>query len=173
MKVIKKVINLFFFRNRSALDFVCLVYSKPLEKDVSSDTSGNFRRLLISLLQGQRPETTEVNVDDAKRDAQDLVEAGIAKFGTDESKFNSLFCDRSDPQLRAIFNEYAKLTGKSIGRVRFESNNSIFFVVLEESVKSEASGDLQKGLFAIIRCVRSRPVFFAEQLRHSMKVRAN
>jgi len=108
---------------------VCLVYSKTLEKDVSSDTSGNFRRLLISLLQGQRPETTEVNVDDAKRDAQALVEAGIAKFGTDESKFNTLFCDRSDPQLRAIFNEYAKLTGKSIGRVRFESSDSILFLL--------------------------------------------
>lgn len=93
-----------------------LVYSKPLEKDVKSDTSGDFRRLLVSLLQGQRPETTEVNVDQAKQDAQTFVDAGEAKWGTDESKFNTLFCNRSDPQLRAMFNEYAKLTGKSIGK---------------------------------------------------------
>ncbi|CAF0755465.1 unnamed protein product [Rotaria sordida] len=129
------------------------MYSKALEKDVKSDTSGNFRRLLVSLMQGRRPETTEVNVEQAKQDAQSLLDAGAAKFGTDESRFNVLFCDRSDPQLRAIFNEYAKLTGKSI----------------EESVKSETSGDLQRGLLAIIRCVRSRPHFFAEQLRKSMK----
>ena len=88
------------------------MYSKPLEQDVKSDTSGHFRHLLISLLQGKRPETTQVNVDQAKQDAQALVDAGQAKFGTDESKFNTLFCDRSDPQLRAIFDEYAKITGQ-------------------------------------------------------------
>ena len=102
-------INLFYF-------LLLLVYSKSLEKDVKSDTSGDFRRLLVSLLQGNRPETTEVNVEQAKQDAQALIDAGQAKFGTDESKFNALFCDRSDSQLRAIFNEFAKLTGKSIGK---------------------------------------------------------
>jgi hypothetical protein len=74
---------------------------------------------LVSLLQGKRPETTEVNVEEAKQDAQSLIEAGQAKFGTDESKFNNLFCDRSDSQLRAIFNEFAKLTGKSVGKIFF------------------------------------------------------
>ncbi|CAF4136992.1 unnamed protein product, partial [Rotaria magnacalcarata] len=91
------------------------MYSKALEKDVKSDTSGDFRHLLVSLLQGRRPETTEVNVTEAQKDAQELIDAGKAKFGTDESKFNALFCDRSDAQLRGIFNEYAKLTGNSVG----------------------------------------------------------
>jgi hypothetical protein len=95
-----------------------IVYGKSLEKDVKSDTSGNFRRLLVSLLQGHRPETVEFNVEQAKEDAQALIDAGQAKFGTDESKFNVLFCDRSDPQMRAIFNEYVKSTGKSIGKNR-------------------------------------------------------
>ena len=91
------------------------MYSKTLEKDVRSDTSRHFRRLLVSLMQGQRPDTTEVNVEEAKDDAQSLIDAGAAKFGTDESRFNVLFCDRSDSQLRAIFNEFAKLTGQSVG----------------------------------------------------------
>ena len=111
-----------------------LVYSKPLEKDVKSDTSGHFRRLLISLLQGRRPDTTEVNVDQAKQDAQSLLDAGAAKFGTDESRFNVLFCDRSDSQLRAIFDEYAKLTGKSIGtRANLESLLGYSYVSLSVS----------------------------------------
>ena len=37
-------------------------------------------------------------------------------------------------------------------------------------IESETSGDLKRGLLAIVRCVRSRPTFFAEQLRKSMKV---
>jgi hypothetical protein len=102
-----------------------LVYATALEKDVKSDTSGHFRRLLVSLLQGQRPDTTEVNVDQAKKDAQELVDAGQAKFGTDESKFNTLFCDRSDPQLRAILNEFAKITGKSVGKIFILINHFI------------------------------------------------
>ena len=97
------------------------MYSKTLEKHVTSHTSKTFRRLLIALLQGKRPETTEVNVEEAKRDAQSLIDAGQAKFGTDEARFITLFCDRSDSQLRAIFNEFAKLTGKSVGKSKFVS----------------------------------------------------
>ncbi len=92
------------------------MYSKPLEKDVKSDTSGNFRRLLVALMQGQRPETAEANVDEVKQDAQALMNGGPAKFGTDEAIFNALFCDRSDSQLRSIFNEFTKRTGKPIGK---------------------------------------------------------
>jgi hypothetical protein len=158
---------LFIFKN---IFFCFLVYSKALEKDVKSDTSGDFRRLLVSLMQGRRPETTEINVEQAKQDAQSLLDAGAAKFGTDEAKFNVLFCDRSDPQLRAIFNEYAKITGKSIGKKFILIIHLIILIFTEEAVKSETSGDLQKGILAIIRCVRSRPFFFAEQLRKAMKV---
>jgi hypothetical protein len=114
---IKKVyLNINLDLNIYLFLFFSLVYSKPLEKDVKSDTSGDFRRLLVSLMQGKRPETTEVNVDQAKQDAQSLLDAGAAKFGTDEARFNVLFCDRSDSQLRAIFDQYAKITGKSIGK---------------------------------------------------------
>ncbi len=92
------------------------MYSKPLEKDVKSDTSGDFCRLLVALMQGQRPETTEVNIEQIKRDAKALIDAGSAKFRTDEAKFNALFCKRSDSQLKAIFDQVAKLSGTTIGR---------------------------------------------------------
>ena len=104
------------------------MYSKPLEKDVKSDTSGNFRRLLVALMQGQRPETTDVNVKEVKQDVQALIDAGPAKFGTDESTFNALFCDRSDSQLRAIFDEFNKRTGKSIGK-NFKMNLFFFLKI--------------------------------------------
>ena len=95
------------------------MFSRTLDQDVSSDTTKTFRHLLISLLQGQRPDVNEVNVKEAKRDAQSLVQAGQAKFETDEARFITLFCNRSDSQLREIFNEFAKLTGKSVGKRRF------------------------------------------------------
>uniref|UniRef100_A0A668AMZ6 Annexin n=1 Tax=Myripristis murdjan TaxID=586833 RepID=A0A668AMZ6_9TELE len=76
-------------------------YKKSLEDAISGDTSGHFRRLLISL-------------------AQALYAAGENKLGTDESKFNAILCARSKPHLRAVFHEYQQMCGrdieKSIGR---------------------------------------------------------
>jgi hypothetical protein len=92
------------------------VYSKPLDKDIRSDTSGDFRRLLVALMQGQRPETIHINAEQVKKDAQSLMNAGSEKFGGDQAKFNTLFCERSDAQLKAIFNKFSELAGKSIGK---------------------------------------------------------
>lgn len=41
---------------------------------------------------------------------------------------------------------------------------------LEEKVKSKTKGDHQRTLLAIIRCIQSRPHFFAEQLNKAIKV---
>jgi hypothetical protein len=46
----------------------------------------------------------------------------------------------------------------------------INFFDLEEMVKKETSGDHQRGILAVIRCIKSRPHFFAEQLRNAIKV---
>ncbi|XP_075894343.1 uncharacterized protein LOC142896526 isoform X3 [Nelusetta ayraudi] len=45
-------------------------YKKSLEDHISGDTSGHFRRLLVSLAQGNRDERETVDVSLAKQDAQ-------------------------------------------------------------------------------------------------------
>lgn len=99
-------------------DFLLVVYSKPLEKDVKSDTSGDFRRLLVDLMQGKRPETIDVNLDQVKKDAQALIDAGPAKFGTEQPLFNRLVCERSDAELKSIVKKYDELSGKSLGKTQ-------------------------------------------------------
>uniref|UniRef100_A0A674AUS1 Annexin n=1 Tax=Salmo trutta TaxID=8032 RepID=A0A674AUS1_SALTR len=76
-------------------------YKKSLEDAISGDTSGHFRRLLISLAQGNRDERETVDISVAKQDAQALYAAGENKVGTDESKFNAILCSRSKSHLRA------------------------------------------------------------------------
>jgi hypothetical protein len=70
------------------------VYKKKLEDDVISDTSGAYKKLLVSLLTASRPEINEVDMNLVRKDVDELVQAGIKKLGTDESKFNVIFGTR-------------------------------------------------------------------------------
>jgi hypothetical protein len=65
-----------------------------LADDVSGDTSGDYRKLLLSLVAANRPETNDVNMNIVEKDVDDLIAAGIKKLGTDEAKFNEIFAKR-------------------------------------------------------------------------------
>lgn len=71
-----------------------VVFNRSLEKDVVGDTSGHLRKILLALLQGQRPDSNEVNEDEAENDARTLFEAGEKKWGTDEAKFVDIISSR-------------------------------------------------------------------------------
>ncbi|XP_053196873.1 annexin A11b isoform X2 [Scomber japonicus] len=128
-------------------------YGKTLEDAISSDTSGHFRRLLISLSQGNRDERETVDISLAKQDAQKLYAAGENKVGTDESQFNAILCARSKPHLRAVFQEYQKMCGRDI----------------EKSICREMSGNVESGMVAVVKCIKHTPAFFAERLHKAMK----
>ncbi|XP_071106712.1 annexin-B12-like [Haliotis cracherodii] len=151
-----------------------------IEKDIEDDTSGDFKRLLISASQGNRYEISrdsleaaveEVVVDDhatgmfqvnytklcdmekARRDAQLLFKAGEDRWGTDEETFNRIFSTRDYYTMRTIYNEYVKITQRDI----------------LNSVDRETSGNFRKGLYAVAMNIRCRPMYFAEKLRDAMK----
>ncbi|XP_067899155.1 annexin A6 [Heterodontus francisci] len=127
-------------------------YHKSLEDDLSSDTSGHFRRLLISLIQGNREEG-EADLTRAIEDAKELCGSTDEDSGSMESKFISILCMRSYPHLRRVFQDYIKLTNKDI----------------EQIIKNDISGDLRNALIAIVRSIKNKPAFFAERLYKSMK----
>lgn len=70
-------------------------HGKKLEESIVSETSGNLKRLLVALLQANRPEGNTIDRRKARNDAKALFEAGEKKFGTDESRFNVILCSRS------------------------------------------------------------------------------
>lgn len=63
------------------------MFNRELEKDIIDDTSGDFKSVLVSLLQANRPTGNMVDVTQAKFDAGQLVKAGVSKKGTDEVSF--------------------------------------------------------------------------------------
>ncbi|CAL9687530.1 unnamed protein product [Knipowitschia caucasica] len=128
-------------------------YKKKMEDEISSDTSGHFRRLLVSLAQGNRDEREHVDMSMAAQDAQALYSAGELKLGTDESKFNAILCARSKTHLRAVFMEYQRMCGRDI----------------EKSIGREMSGDLESGMLAVVKCIKNTTGYFAERLYKAMK----
>uniref|UniRef100_UPI003AAB5AD8 annexin A4-like isoform X3 n=1 Tax=Centroberyx gerrardi TaxID=166262 RepID=UPI003AAB5AD8 len=128
-------------------------YGKTLEDAIINDTSGHFRRLLVSLCQGNRDERETVDIALAKQDAQKLYAAGENKVGTDESQFNAILCARSKPHLRAVFHEYQQMCGRDI----------------EKSICREMSGNVESGMVAVVKCIRNTPGYFAGRLHKAMQ----
>ncbi|XP_005410993.1 PREDICTED: annexin A13 isoform X2 [Chinchilla lanigera] len=129
------------------------LFNKSLESDVKGDTSGNLRKILVSLLQADRDEGDEVDKELAGQDAKDLYDAGEGRWGTDELAFNEVLAKRSYKQLRATFLAYQLLIGKD----------------MEEAIEEETSGDLQKAYLTLVRCARDLEGYFADRLYKAMK----
>ncbi|XP_031556011.1 annexin-B12-like isoform X2 [Actinia tenebrosa] len=129
------------------------LFERDMEKDIAGDTSGHFKKFLISLAQAYREETDQVDIHKARASAEALYKAGEGRWGTDEAKFNSVLASKSFPQLRAVFDEYSKICKYDI----------------EESIRREMSGDLKDGMVSIVQVVRNAPGFFAQKLYKSMK----
>jgi annexin A7/11 len=129
-----------------------LKFSRDLEKDLMNETSGHFKRLVVSLATANRMENQPVDIEKAKRDAMELYQAGEKILGTDESKFNQILCSQGYDQLRLVFQEYRKISSRG----------------LDQAIKNEMSGDLEKGMLAIVSVVESKYGFFAHKLHSSM-----
>jgi len=55
-------------------------FDRDLEKDIVSDTSGHFRRLLVSVCTAGRDESAHVDMAKAEKEAQDIYAVIIQPF---------------------------------------------------------------------------------------------
>ncbi|KAI5637296.1 annexin domain-containing protein [Phthorimaea operculella] len=120
------------------------LYNRPLAEHMCSETSGDFRRLLTLIVTGARDEEKGVDPARAQEAAQQLFDAGEAKWGTDEEIFN---------KLRLVFEEYKNLSGRTI----------------EQAIKAEIGGELKEAYVALVECVENAAAWFAQRLRNAMQ----
>ena len=128
-------------------------YKVELEDDVKGDTSGNFRKLLISLLQCSRSENKNPDKEKCTKIAEDLYNAGEKKLGTDEQTFNKYFGTTSPSELMIVAREYHRLYGNS----------------LMKAIESEFSGDIKKLIKTVFYANISPSEYFATRIREAVK----
>ncbi len=129
------------------------LYGKELEYWVKSETSGCYRKLLVSLLQANRSENQVPDNNACMTDAQNLYKAGAARWGTDEAIFNKIFALRSPAELRVIAQCYQNTTGTP----------------LLKAIDSEFSGDIKKLLKTVVHYITNPSEYFATRIRESVK----
>ncbi|KAG7521612.1 annexin A2-like [Solea senegalensis] len=130
------------------------LFKKDLDKDVAGDTSGNFAKLLLALVQTKRDEPSAiVDYEKIDQDARALYEAGIGVKGTDVATWISIMSERSVPHLQRVFQRYKSFSPYD----------------MLESIKKEVKGDLQKSFTVLVECFENKQLFFANRLNEAMK----
>uniref|UniRef100_A0A669DAM1 Annexin n=1 Tax=Oreochromis niloticus TaxID=8128 RepID=A0A669DAM1_ORENI len=116
------------------------LFKKELEKDVAGDTSGNFAKLLLALVQ-------------VRHCCIALYDAGIKIKGTDVATWISIMSERSVPHLQKVFQKYKSYSPYD----------------MQESIVKEVKGDLQRSFLVLVQCFENKQLYFAKRLNEAMK----
>ena len=128
-------------------------YNKELESDIKSDLHGDLERLLVSILQCKRSENNNPNHGECQKLAQELVNAGEKRWGTDSAIFNKIFTGCSPAEIICIAKEYNKIQGHSI----------------LDGIEKEFSGNTKKALKSIVYALISPSEYFATRVKDAIK----
>jgi len=135
------------------------MYDRDLIKDIRSETKGNLRNILVSMASGNREsEDTAVNTELAKKEAQELYDAGVGKTGTDEAVFNAIFAKRSFMQLKLTFLLY-----RGIGKKDKDKK------LIYEAIEKEMSGDLKAAYLTIAQYIADPITYNCQVIYNAMK----
>lgn len=127
---------------------------KDLDKDVAGDTSGNFAKLLLALVQTKRDEPSSVvDYEKIDEDARALYDAGVKIKGTDVPTWISIMSERSVPHLQKVFQRYKSYSPYD----------------MQESIEKEVKGDLKKSFLVLVQCFENKQLYFAKRLNEAMK----
>jgi annexin A7/11 len=126
---------------------------RSLVKDVESDTSGNFRKILVALLEAKRPDNSsyQVEQEEIERCAKLLLAEDNKKLDIDV--YIKIFTEKSQADFIRIAQAYFKFTRKTI----------------LQTVEKQFSGDCKEALIGIIYAMISPAEYFAKKVYKAVK----
>jgi len=117
-------------------------------KQVMDDISGDFKKIIVNLYRGERPDGP-ISQEEAETLAAAFYKAGEGKIGTDESKYIDIITRHSLQALQQVDDIY---------KHKHKHN-------LIKAVDSETSGDLKAALTALLK---PHDEYLADRLYHAI-----
>ena len=134
-------------------EFSKLSPNKTLEQWVDSETSGAFKKLLISILQCKRSENSMPDEIKCEQLALELYKAGEDKLGTNEEVFNKIFSISSPPEILSISEHYSKISKHTLRR----------------AIEKEYSRDAKQALLTVLDGIINIAEYYARRINKAVK----
>ena len=128
-------------------------YGKDLVAEIKSETSGDYQKIVLKLLEGDRTQDGKADVEKCAGIADELYKAGEGKIGTDESIFIKYFTSLSPNELLIVCKEYHK---------KYKKN-------MLDVIENEFNKNEKKLLTVMLYALFSPSEFFAKQIMESIK----
>ena len=128
-------------------------YGKDLTEEIKSETSGDYQKIVLKILEGGRQEGGAADTQKCSGIADELYKAGEDKLGTDEATFIKYFTELSPAELLLVCKEYHK---------KYKKN-------MVDVISSEFDGNVKKLLTVILYSMFSPSEYFAEQIMYSVR----
>jgi annexin A7/11 len=131
------------------------IYDKNLEEDIKGDTSGDFQKILIALINNERNDNKEVNKEECKNVANQLKELKDEdwKIENEGDVFYKYIITSSQKELSLVAREYYKLTGETI----------------LESIEKKFKGDIKELIKTILYSTVSPSEYFATRINKAIE----
>ena len=89
-------------------------YKKDLVAEIKDETSGDYEKIAVALLDGKRGENSSPDLENCTKIAKEIYEAGEGKIGTNEDIFIKYFTTLSPEELLLVCKEYHKNNNKNM-----------------------------------------------------------
>ena len=128
-------------------------YGKELVPEIRSETSGDYQKIVLALLEGNRGTNSSPDKDNCAKIAKEIYDAGEGKLGTNEEVFIRYFTTLSPEELLIVCKEYEKNHKKN----------------MLDTLEGEFSG-VEKDLLKIILYALYSPYeYFAKQIHSAIE----
>uniref|UniRef100_A0A1I7V4Z4 Annexin n=1 Tax=Caenorhabditis tropicalis TaxID=1561998 RepID=A0A1I7V4Z4_9PELO len=130
-----------------------MTYGKSLEDAISADTSGDFRRLLIVILQAKREESGFADSFKVGTHAAQILKSFDKKNGIEKFDAFKIFATSNGAHIQKVVEEVERQSGKDFQKI----------------VDKELSGDFKNLILSLIETSRNKPRFLANSIHLATK----
>ena len=127
-------------------------YGKDLVDEIKSETSGDYQKIALLLLEGNRGTNTNPDFETCSKIAKEIYDAGEGKIGTNEEIFIKYFTSLSKEELLLVCKEYHRQYKR----------------IILDAIEEEFSSNVKDLLKIILYGIFSPSEYFARQIHNSV-----